>query len=88
MGIDLDAVRSGLTTNLGESSLAVAPTPFDAGAKLALQAAVAEAGRRGHERVGPEHELVGLLSVPDALGVGVLRQLGVDTEALASAALP
>lgn len=87
MGIDLDAVRAGMTTNLGESAVAVPPTPFDDGAKLALQAAVAEAGRRGHDQVGPEHELFGLLSVSDALGVSVLRHLGVDTAALSAASL-
>ena len=87
MGIDLDALQTDLTTNLGSSAVAVPPTPFDDGAKLALQAAVAEAGRRGHDQVGPEHELFGVLSVPDALGVSVLLHLGVDTSALSSATL-
>jgi ATP-dependent Clp protease ATP-binding subunit ClpA len=87
MGVDLEAVRAGMASNLGSSALAVPPTPFDDGAKLALQAAVAEAGRLGHDQVGPEHELFGVLSVSDALGVSVLRHLGVDTEALASSAL-
>ena len=41
-----------------------------------------EAERMGHTFVGPEHLLLGVLSMPDTLAARVLQNLGVDTQAL------
>jgi ATP-dependent Clp protease ATP-binding subunit ClpA len=83
LGIDLGQVRTRLETTFGPDALAPTPTPFDAGAKEALQTAVAEAGRAGLAHVDTEHELLGLLEPAENLGVEILHRLGVDCAVLA-----
>ena len=56
--------------------------PFDAHARAALERAFAEASRLGHERVGPEHLLLAVLTVED--GTGVLAGHGVTSESVES----
>lgn len=83
LGIDLGQVRSSLESTFGPDALAPPPTPYDAGAKEALQTAVAQAGRLGLAQVDTEHELLGVLDTAGNLAVEMLRRVGVDPAALA-----
>lgn len=83
IGVDLDAVAARLEATFGPEAMAPAPTPFDAGAKEALQTAVTEAERLGQAHVGTEHALLGLLAVPDTTATAILARLGADVVAVA-----
>jgi len=50
--------------------------------KRVIELAVEEARRMGHHYVGTEHLLLGLIRDGDGLAVDVLRDLGVDLEAI------
>ncbi|MCB5183500.1 Clp protease N-terminal domain-containing protein [Streptomyces antimicrobicus] len=78
-GTDLDAVRPAATALLPEPSGEPVPdlVPFDAGAKKALELTFREALRLGHNFIGTEHILLGLLELEDGDGV-LSRDLGVD----------
>ena len=57
----------------------------------ALDAARADAARRGHDRIATRHLLLGLLGVADSAAVAIVRSLGVDPAKLrrrVEAALP
>ncbi|RSS81448.1 Clp protease N-terminal domain-containing protein [Streptomyces sp. WAC06614] len=82
-GVDLDAVRRAATARLPEPSGDPVPdlVPFDAAAKKALELTFREALRLGHNFVGTEHVLLGLLERED--GDGVLSgDLGIDKAAV------
>ena len=55
---------------------------FNPEIKKAMARGKMEAEKMGHGYVGPEHLLLGVLSMPDTLASRVLRNLGVDTQAL------
>jgi ATP-dependent Clp protease ATP-binding subunit ClpA len=82
IGIDLGQVQARLEATFGPEALAPPPTPFDASAKQALEAAVAEADALRRRQVDTEHELLGLLQVTDGLAAKILDRLGVDLAAL------
>lgn len=54
------------------------PTAFGPAAVAALELAVTESVALGHDHVGCEHLLLGLVAEPDGTGGNVLRGLGVD----------
>ncbi|GAA4581364.1 Clp protease N-terminal domain-containing protein [Planotetraspora phitsanulokensis] len=76
-----DAVRESLAGTLppGESAL-VGHIPFAAQSVKALELTGREALRLGHEHVGTEHLLLGVLSVGESPAVAVLEQAGVTKE--------
>jgi excisionase family DNA binding protein len=51
--------------------------PLTPRARLAIDRAIDEANRMGHQSVGAEHLLLGLLAASDGVGHDVLRALGV-----------
>lgn len=55
---------------------------FNPEIKKAMARGKIEAEKMGHSYVGPEHLLLGVLSLPDTLANRVLRNLAVDLEAL------
>jgi len=59
--------------------------PFAPRAKKAIQLAVREALQLGHNYVGTEHLLLGLLSEGEGVGADVLRGLGVREDAVREA---
>jgi hypothetical protein len=76
-GVALDAVRRTALATLPEATDRVPELiPFDAQAKKALELSFREALRMGHNYIGTEHILLGLLELGD--GTGVLAGLGVD----------
>lgn len=48
--------------------------------KRVLHATAEEARERGHDFIGTEHVLLGLLDEPDGIAAQVLKQLGLDEE--------
>jgi ATP-dependent Clp protease ATP-binding subunit ClpC len=55
---------------------------FNPEIKKAMARGKMEAEKMGHAYVGPEHLLLGVLSMPDTLAARVLRNLAVDIQAL------
>jgi hypothetical protein len=88
-GVALDTVRRTASATLPPAVEQLpALVPFNSQAKKALELTFREALRLGHNYVGTEHILLGLLELED--GTGVLAGLGVDkarTEADIAAAL-
>ena len=83
-GITAAAVRArvkaeGLTTTESPPKR----VPFSGAAKKVLQLALREALRLGHNYIGTEHVLLGVVAESDGLGGRILRDLGVDESRLA-----
>ena len=88
-GVSLETVRQTVTAALPPAAMQVPDLiPFDAQAKKALELTFREALRMGHNYIGTEHILLGLLELQD--GSGVLADLGIgkaNAEASITAAL-
>ncbi|MFI7131891.1 Clp protease N-terminal domain-containing protein [Nonomuraea sp. NPDC050153] len=80
MEIDPEQVKRDLARHLPASGEAGAPEPghFGGTAANALEFAVTEATSLGHNYVGCEHLLLGLVAEPDGTAGQVLRGLGVE----------
>ncbi len=79
MGISLDAVRERVQSIIGEGG--VAPTghiPFTPRAKKVLELSLREALQLGHNYIGTEHILLGLIREGEGVGAQVLMTLGAD----------
>ena len=59
-------------------------TPYTPGMREVLKLSKAEAGRLGHDYIGPEHYLLGIIRKGDGLAVQTLANLEVDLEELKS----
>ena len=81
--MDVDPAR----ITLPERSGSATPTAYGPAAAAALELAVTEALTLGHNYVGCEHLLIGLLAEPDGTAGEVLRGLGVDARATRQAVL-
>jgi len=57
---------------------------FTTEAKDLMNCARQESVRLGHEYLGPEHMLLGMLAMPESTGAAVLRECGVDVQELRS----
>jgi ATP-dependent Clp protease ATP-binding subunit ClpC len=71
------AVADGASGEIDPSQIA-----FTSDAKRVLERSLREAVRLGHNYVGSEHLLLGVLREEDAAGFRVLQEMEVDTEAL------
>mgnify|MGYP000494629732 CR=1 FL=1 len=69
-----------IVKNGSEVSYTGKDLPFAPRTKKALQYAVEEAKRLGHNYIGTEHLLLGLLKEKDGVAAQVLTQLGVDVD--------
>ena len=79
LDLEVDDVRMELLASLLSASTEVPePPPFTALAKKSLKLATDEATGLGHNYVGCEHLLLGLLSVEDGLASVVLRRMGME----------
>jgi ATP-dependent Clp protease ATP-binding subunit ClpC len=79
MGIGLDAVRGQVERIIGQGQ--AAPTghiPFTPRAKKVLELSLREALQLGHNYIGTEHILLGLLREGEGVAAQVLQQLGAD----------
>ena len=57
-------------------------TPYTPGMREVLKLSKAEAGRLGHDYIGPEHYLLGIIRKGDGLAIQTLNNLDVDMEDL------
>jgi ATP-dependent Clp protease ATP-binding subunit ClpA len=79
LGIDLDQVRKEIEEIIGKGQ--EAPTghvPFTPRTKAALQLSLREALQLGHNYIGTEHILLGLIRQGDGVGAQVLMKLGAE----------
>src|SRR5436190_4284943 len=79
LGISLDAVRSQVEEIIGQGQ--AAPTghiPFTPRAKKVLELSLREALQLGHNYIGTEHILLGLIREGEGVAAQVLQKLGAD----------
>jgi len=82
LGIDLAHVREEVEKAVGRGGggLFLGQIPFTPRAKKVLELAVAEAKNLGHNYVGTEHILLGLIREEEGVAAQVLTSLGADLE--------
>jgi len=82
LDIEIDDLRAELDASLGPAT-APGPErlPFTPLLKASLESAAREALGFGHNYIGCEHLLLGLLATEDGLASKVLRRMGVDLRA-------
>ena len=79
LGISLDAVRSQVTEIIGEGQQAPrGHIPFTPRAKKVLELSLREALQLGHNYIGTEHILLGLIREGEGVAAQVLTKLGAD----------
>ncbi|HKN55198.1 MAG TPA: Clp protease N-terminal domain-containing protein [Amycolatopsis sp.] len=80
-GVSLEAVREAAMARLPERvDPAPDPVPFTGAAKKTLELTLREGLRLGHNYIGTEHILLGLLEQGEGSGYEVLNSLGVTKE--------
>jgi hypothetical protein len=81
LGVSLDALRAAITAALGPARDPIqGHIPFTPEAKKVLELTLREGLRLGHDHIGTEHLLLGLLSREEALGAKVLIELGITKD--------
>jgi ATP-dependent Clp protease ATP-binding subunit ClpC len=81
LGISLDAVRQRVEEIIGHGEhRPPGAIPFTPGAKRTLELSLTEAVQLGHEYVGTEHILLGLLREGQGVAAQVLVKLGADLD--------
>jgi hypothetical protein len=79
LGISLDAVRQQVEEIIGQGQQApYAQIPFTPRAKKVLELSLREALQLGHNYIGTEHILLGLIREGDGVAAQVLVKLGAD----------
>jgi ATP-dependent Clp protease ATP-binding subunit ClpC len=79
MGVNLKDARIEVEKIIGRGSGFVADdTPFTTRAKQVFELSLEEARQRGHNYIGTEHLLLGLIREGEGVGVRVLENLGAD----------
>lgn len=80
LDIDRDDLRAEVAASMAPAGgdQAVPHLPFSAQSKRALELATKEAVGLGHNYLGCEHLLLGVLATEDGLGSKVLRRLGAE----------
>lgn len=81
LGIDLDMVHERVESVLGADDDSTSDNPYyTPRAKRVMELAVDEARRLGHNYLGTEHILLGLIRENDSAAARVLRSLGAELE--------
>ena len=83
-GLWIDQARAAVVAADGNGEQVEGQIPFTPDAKRVLERSLREAVRIGHNFVGTEHLLLGLLREPDATGYRVLVDLGADPSTIRS----
>ena len=79
MGISLESVRSQVVEIIGQGSQAPSGhIPFTPRAKKVLELSLREALQLGHNYIGTEHILLGLIREGEGVAAQVLQKLGAD----------
>jgi hypothetical protein len=77
LGVVADAINSGLTPGSGAQPVHV---PFAQDCKRVLEETLDQALGLGHNYIGTEHILLGIMAVPDCRAAEVLTGFGVDLD--------
>ena len=81
LGISLEAVRGQVEEIVGQGQAAPAGhIPFTARAKKVLELSLREALQLGHNYIGSEHLLLGLVREGEGVAAQVLQKLGADLD--------
>src|SRR5512140_2674903 len=80
LGLDLDQIRQAVENMVSSSggTLTIGEIPFTPKAKRVLELSIDEARQLGHNYVGTEHLLLGLIREGEGVAARVLLELGVD----------
>jgi ATP-dependent Clp protease ATP-binding subunit ClpC len=80
LGLDLDAIRHAVENMVAQAggTLTIGEIPFTSNAKRVLELSVDEARQLGHNYVGTEHLLLGLIREGEGVAAKVLMDMGVD----------
>jgi ATP-dependent Clp protease ATP-binding subunit ClpC len=80
LGLDLDAIRQAVENMVAHSggTITIGEIPFTSNAKRVLELAVDEARQIGHNYVGTEHLLLGLIREGEGVAAKVLIDMGVE----------
>ncbi len=79
LGVSLEAVREKVAEITGRGGTpTTGPAPFTPRAKKVLELSLREALGLGHNYIGTEHMLLGLVREPEGVGAQVLVSLGAD----------
>jgi ATP-dependent Clp protease ATP-binding subunit ClpA len=78
LGVTPEQVRAGMRAGpVPDSTTAPEQIPFAAQAKDVFELSLREALRRGHNYIGTEHLLLGILVAEEGTGAQVLTELGI-----------
>jgi ATP-dependent Clp protease ATP-binding subunit ClpA len=81
LGVSLEAVRYEVTEIIGHGEAArTGHIPFTPRAKKVLELSLREALQLGHNYIGTEHILLGLIREGEGVAAQVLKRLGADLE--------
>ena len=81
LGVPLEGVRKEVETIIGRGDApAVGHIPFTPRAKKVLELSLREALHLGHNYIGTEHLLLGLVREGEGVGSQVLKKMGADLE--------
>ncbi len=80
LGLDLEVIRQTVESMVAApgSTLTLGEIPFTPKAKRVLELAIEEARQLGHNYVGTEHLLLGLIREGEGVAARVLQELGVE----------
>jgi ATP-dependent Clp protease ATP-binding subunit ClpA len=87
IGIDVDEIRRRADDTFGPGRFHFPRPAFTMRAKRVLELTLEESMEKGHDDIGTEHILLGLLTEGEGVGVQALTAVGVDTAALRTAVL-
>src|SRR5207244_2011315 len=83
IGVDLDRVRAEIVNMVGRGTeFPVGQIPFTPRSKRTLELSLRESLALGHNYIGSEHLLLGLLREHEGVAARVLAELGVDEDDL------
>jgi ATP-dependent Clp protease ATP-binding subunit ClpC len=82
IGIDVEQIRRRADETFGAGQFKYPRPPFSPRAKKVLELSMRESLALGHNYVGTEHLLLGLLAEGDGAAITVLTNLGVDVAGL------
>jgi ATP-dependent Clp protease ATP-binding subunit ClpA len=86
LGVGLDDARARVVRIVGPGDMEVSgQVPFTPRAKKALESALREAVSLGHQYVGTEHLLLGLVRDDEGAAIRILADLGQDGESVRAA---
>jgi ATP-dependent Clp protease ATP-binding subunit ClpA len=82
LGIDLGEIQRRADENFGPGRFRFPRPPFTPRCRRSLEQSLREARDLGHDQIGTEHLLLGVLAEDEAVAVMVLSDLGVQREDL------